>query len=257
MLEFLINNWLSIVSILIGLLVAYVSYRVQKKDSVSASVERKKHAHSELLDVIESYLINKQQLSESVIENLIYAAERAHFVALRPECTTISLLQDVALRLQRSRHLDIPQKSEYSVAIDSLIRDVRASSQPLTWEKMKDESSGIITEVVGLVPEDRRMDVEDKLLTLGAIGTLAKSFGEVTMIEDRSTRLTWFTAAVSGVAATLAASSVGTKLLMGGEGLSGFFANRIVILSILGMLMIALVATVFAWRNMEKQSNRA
>lgn len=257
MLDFLVNNWLSIVSILIGLIVAYVSYRVQKKDAVSASVERKKHAHSELLDVIESYLINKQQLSESVIENLIYAAERAHFVALRPECTTISLLQDVALRLQRSRHLDIPQKSEYSVAIDSLIRDVKASSQPLTWEKMKEESSEIITEVVRLVPEDRRVDIEEKLLTLGAIGTIARSFGEVTMIVDRSSRLTWFTAAISGVAATLAASTVGTKLLMGAGEQSNFFANRLIVVSLSGMLLIVFVGAFFAWRNIEKQSNKA
>ena len=111
---FLENNWLSIVSILIGILVAYVFYRLQKKDSASASAERKKRATAELLDVVESYIINKQRISEHVINNLIHASERDHQVALRPDCTSVSLLQDVALRLQRSRHLDIPQKSEYS-----------------------------------------------------------------------------------------------------------------------------------------------
>lgn len=252
MLDFLVNNWLSIVSILIGLLVAYVSYRVQKKDSVSASVERKKHAHSDLLDVIESYLINKQQLSESVIENLIYAAERAHFVALRPECTTISLLQDVALRLQRSRHLDIPQKSEYSVAIDSLIREVKASSQPLTWETMKEESSSIVTEIVGLVPEDRRTDVEDKLLTLGAIGTIARSFGEVALIEDRSPRLALFTAIVSGLAATFFASTVGTKLFISVGSQSSILTDRLVLIGAAAACIAICFAVVVFWRTSEK-----
>ena len=115
---FLETNWLSIVSIVIGIVVAYFFYRLQKKDAASASLERKKHATAELLDVVESYIINKQRLSEQVIENLIHASERDHSVALRPVCTGVSLLQDVALRLQRSRHLDIPQKSEYSEKIE-------------------------------------------------------------------------------------------------------------------------------------------
>lgn len=101
--QFLENNWLSILSIVIGIVVAYIFYRLQKNDTASASAERKKHATAELLDVVESYIINKQRLSELVIENLIHASERDHSVALRPACTAVSLLQDVALRLQRSR----------------------------------------------------------------------------------------------------------------------------------------------------------
>ena len=65
--QFFENNWLSILSILIGIVVAYVFYRLQKKDGASASAERKKHATLELLDVVESYIINKQHLSEGVI----------------------------------------------------------------------------------------------------------------------------------------------------------------------------------------------
>lgn len=257
MLDFLSNNWLSIVSILIGLVVAFVSYRLQKKESVSASVERKKHANSELLDVIESYLINKQELSESVIENLIHASERSHTVALRPDCTAITLLQDVALRLQRSRHLDIPQKSEYSVKIDSLIIDVRADLQPLTWETMNEDSSGIISEVVGLVPEDRRTDVEEKLNALGAIGTIARNYGELNRIESKNSKLTWFTAATMGVAATVIASTVGTKLLSGFGGQAGFFSGNIVLLILLGSAMIALsIAMILHVRNLEKIVSR-
>lgn len=75
---------------------------------------RKKHARTELLYVIETYIINKQHLTESVIDNLTHASERDYSVVLQPGCTAVSLLPDVGLRLQVSRHLDIPQKSEYS-----------------------------------------------------------------------------------------------------------------------------------------------
>ncbi|WP_124136016.1 hypothetical protein [Pseudomonas aeruginosa] len=98
--DFFTANWLSIASILIGVLVAYVFYRLQRKDSASAASERTKHATADLLDVVESYVINKQELSRKLIDNLIEASERLHAVSLTPTCTPITLLQDVALRLQ-------------------------------------------------------------------------------------------------------------------------------------------------------------
>lgn len=99
MIVFLENNWLSIVSILIGIIVSYVFYKFQKNDSISASVERKRHATDELIDLVESYIINKQQFSEDIIENLIAATERSYSVNLRANCSAISILQDVAFRL--------------------------------------------------------------------------------------------------------------------------------------------------------------
>lgn len=212
--SFLANNWLSIVSILIGVVVAYFFYRLQKRDSASASVERKKHAHFELLDVIESYLINKQELTKSVIINLIAAAERYHSVQLSPACTPISLLQDVALRLQRSRHLDIPQKSEYSVSIDRLIQDETRDHRPSKWESVKADSMDLINHVVALVPTEHQPDVREKLGTLGAIGALTRERGEVIdRMESTSAKFSAISALTAGLAAALVASSVGTKLL--------------------------------------------
>lgn len=126
--EFLTNYWveivLSVVSILFGVFVSYVFYRLQKRDVVSAQQERTRRAVEELLDVIESYVISKQQLSEATIRNLIGASERAHRAELDSICTPISLLQDVTLRLQKSRHLDIAQKAQYATQIDALVSEI-------------------------------------------------------------------------------------------------------------------------------------
>ena len=164
--QFIETNWLSLVSILIGIVVAYVFYRLQKKDAASASQERKKHATNELLDVVESYVINKQALSEDVIENLIFASERDHCVQLRPHCTAISLLQDVALRLQRSRHLDIPQKSEYSLKIEELIQEIRNRVQPALLDRLSIDIQKSISELESIVPDEKRDEARRKLTQL-------------------------------------------------------------------------------------------
>jgi len=210
--EFLSTNWLSMISIVIGVFVAYIFYRLQKKDSASASAERKKHANSELIDVVESYIINKQEISSSVIDNLIDASERFHSVVLRPNCTAIALLQDVALRLQRSRHLDIPQKSEYSVQIDSLIREVKVEMTPLTWEAMTSQAKAIIEEVICLVPEERRPSIAEKLGILASLSKLVSSHGELFKLDSENSRLSWITAALAGVTSALAASAIGKKI---------------------------------------------
>ncbi|POA86211.1 hypothetical protein C1882_10505 [Pseudomonas sp. FW305-E2] len=213
--DFISNNWLSIASILIGVLVAYVFYRLQQKDSASAASERTKHATSDLLDVVESYVINKQDLSRTLIDNLIQAAERFHKVSLSSSCTPITLLQDVSLRLQRSRHLDIPQKSNYSTKIEELISDVRTELEPLTWERMRFDSSEIITEVLAVVPVEHRQQVEEDLNKLGMIGEIAKNEGALTQYSERLGKMSWLsvaTTALSGVAAAMVVATIGNKL---------------------------------------------
>jgi len=112
---------LSVVSIIFGFLFGYLFYRLQKRDVASARAERVKRAREELLDLIESYIINKQTVSEQWIHNLLAASEREYQVSLGDISSPTTLLQDVALRLQKSRHLDIVQKGEYAAQIEHTI----------------------------------------------------------------------------------------------------------------------------------------
>lgn len=109
------------VSILIGILVSFVSYKLQKREISSGDIERRKRAREELLDVIEGNIINRQNLTEDMIQDLIAASERMYKVNLVEVSNPIILLQDVLLRLQRSKHLDINQKGVYNDQIENLI----------------------------------------------------------------------------------------------------------------------------------------
>lgn len=237
--QFLENNWLSVLSILIGIVVAYVFYRLQKKDSASASAERLKHATTELLDVVESYIINKQRLSEGVIENLIYASERDHKVALRPGCTAESLLQDVALRLQRSRHLDIPQKTEYSEKIDKLIVEIRGDQAPSGLDDLSDEIAARLAELERLLPPDRRHRVQEIL------AAVARMADQQRVLSARSQaareRLRAATTTFAGVGAALATTLIGSRELF---DISNSSLNAVVvkILPVMGFTLAAVVA---------------
>lgn len=207
--QFLEGNWLSIISILIGVIVAYIFYRLQKKDSASASAERKKRATAELLDVVESYIINKQRITDQVIVNLINASERDHQVALRPECTPVSLLQDVALRLQRSRHLDIPQKSEYSEKIDDLIKVIREDRRLAPIPDMGLEIAFATETLKGLIPDDRQAEAEHALI---AISNIAKKQRAASVeIEKTKERFLALTTALLGAMAALSTTLIGGK----------------------------------------------
>lgn len=238
--QFLETSWLSILSIVIGVIVAYIFYRLQKKDAASASVERKKHATVELLDVIESYIINKQRLSEHVIDNLIYASERDHSVALRPACTATSLLQDVALRLQRSRHLDIPQKSEYSEKIEQLIREIRENREPIQLYELNIDMAEKLSELEAFIQPELR---EDAKTIMTAIASLAERKREISLrTEENKYQVTQIAIVTTffGVTSALATGLIGSRLFerVTDSPVSLLFSK---LFPLFGMLLVVLV----------------
>jgi hypothetical protein len=242
--RFIEANWLTLISILIGVLVAFFFYRLQKKDAVSAGAERKKHANRELLDVVESYIINKQELSEQVVENLIHASERDHQVLLRESCTPISLLQDVALRLQRSRHLDIPQKSEYSQKIDSLITQIRESKEVPSLDRLDKELRDGLSLLQSMVPEGKEAEAKK---ALDAIARVSEKRTEMSATKTQTDSLfEWSAPIIAGIAATLGATTLGSELLSDevlGLSPSLSFSTSFLVLS--ALLLIAMVVSVF------------
>lgn len=235
------NNWLSILSIIIGIVVAYVFYRLQRKDSASASAERKKHATAELLDVVESYIINKQRLSEDVIENLIRASERDHTVALRPGCTAVTLLQDVALRLQRSRHLDIPQKSEYSEKIEHLIAEILESRTPVRIEEIDTELSAQVEKLAGLTPAEHRSEARTLINSIAGLG---KKRRQASLADETRKEVLPIAAALLGVTASLASTLIGTKLFdtLGKVTTSAAFDKLLPALGVMLALVVVMAA---------------
>lgn len=254
--QFIENNWLSLLSIIIGVLVAYIFFRLQRKDSSSASAERKKHATVELLDVVESYIINKQGLSEHVINNLIFASERDHVVALRPACTAISLLQDVALRLQRSRHLDIAQKSEYSVKIEDLIKVIRESREPVLFDQLAKEIRTKLSEVEELVPEEKRGEARKSLAVLA---TLSDSQRELATKKVKTFEIVDVMAPVmAGLTAVFASALVGSRLFekleIASPVISTFSLGKVLPFLAGFVLMAMLLQVILTVRRIQRRS---
>lgn len=102
------HSWdiiLAVVEVIIGVATAYFYRREERRNENSAMRERANRARDELLDIIESRIMSNHDVSEELIHTLLKALEREHRVTLRDSCSRIELLQDVALRLQKSNYL--------------------------------------------------------------------------------------------------------------------------------------------------------
>jgi hypothetical protein len=96
-------------TIIVGLLF----YWLQLRHLRSAKRERLTRAQEEVIDIVELYIINEQEIFQDTVSRLIKASSRAHNVDLEAIYSPINIIEDVELRLQRSRHLDPSEKETY------------------------------------------------------------------------------------------------------------------------------------------------
>ena len=131
-LTFLTQNWQNIiVALSVGFIFYILSTYLLKKYVTSAGKERVKRAKDSLLTILESRVINKQEISLEKINNLLKAIEREHSVILSDSVSSSSILQDLELEFEKSHHLDPNQKEEYCTLIQNQIQEIRASEDAL------------------------------------------------------------------------------------------------------------------------------
>lgn len=141
--SFLSNNWQNIVvSFVFGLLFYLLSNYGIKSYLSSAYSERVKHAKVSLLDILESRVINKQEITLEIINNLIEATDRENEVDLKKVVTPISLLQDLNLNFEKSHHLDSSQKKEYCNIILSTINSFNEQYKKSHFKSQMDVLAG-------------------------------------------------------------------------------------------------------------------
>jgi len=83
--------------------------------------EKINKAKSEFLDLVESMLVNKEDITISKLLTLYGAIERQNEIRLDYDADIQDLLEDLTLRFARSKHLSPEQKNEYSTQIDQII----------------------------------------------------------------------------------------------------------------------------------------
>lgn len=116
-------------SAIVSLIIGFIYHWIQRKTANTAEKERRKQAHSEMLDIVEDYIVNKIDISVEFITALVSAIEREYGIVWADEAITTTLLQDVALRLQKSKHLDVHQKNEYMAYCHLQISTLRIENE--------------------------------------------------------------------------------------------------------------------------------
>ena len=137
--EFLIENWQNLLITIFGGLFFFLAsiFFIRYKEK-SAEFERYKKAKEIVYDVLESSLINKQPIAFSRIKHVISAAEREQKTEIKN--SPVSLLEDLELRFEVSKHLDTDQQMVYLNQIEELISNIESeskiSSLPLSLEEI-------------------------------------------------------------------------------------------------------------------------
>lgn len=114
-----------------------------KKYLKTAEVERRNRAKENILDLLESSMIFKQDVNPKKILHLISAVGREYTVDVFSYLTIKNLLEEVELRFEKSKHLDPGQKQEYTRKIETLISDLEKQDEnleiPITYNNLLEE----------------------------------------------------------------------------------------------------------------------
>ena len=76
--------------------------------------ERIEKAKDMMIDLVEGMIVNQEDITNVKLRKLFGAIEREVNVAIDSAYDLERLFEDVALRFQRSKHLDTQQKNDYS-----------------------------------------------------------------------------------------------------------------------------------------------
>lgn len=151
--NFIQMNWFTLSTSIAGIVLTVFIYILQNKKANSAYLEKIKYAKREIIDTLESYIINKLNISESTILNLKIGTERNYQVVIEQEWSSISILQDISFRLQTSRHLAIDQKLEYSLVLDKMILEIK--NNRLINKSTNSSLNDLINKIIKEVPGDK------------------------------------------------------------------------------------------------------
>lgn len=192
------GNLLTIVLFVLGVSVAFLIYWQQKKEAGSIKDERRRTVIRGLIEIIENDVINKQKVSELVISNLIVASERSHLVVLYPACNPMSLLQDVLLRIQSSKHLDSEEKSGYIKNISELIQTLSNKTYGLS------NFDQFFQSLIALVPTENKNEAQKISADIDA--ELSRLFNRIKLFEsielvrkDGQQNISFFTVIITSV----------------------------------------------------------
>ena len=208
MIEEFISEYLPsiLITVLAGLIFFIASLYFLRYKEKSAEYERYKKAKETVIDVLESSLINKQSISPERIKHLISAAEREQNVELID--SPKSLVEDLELRFEKSKHLDTEQQWHYIDQIEEMIakieRESIISSVPLSHGEI----------LISLKEDIEAEKKDDALKGLEKLSTKIKELSERRQIH-KYPRLSEVNVTMLGIIVAIVTISVSLTFLGG------------------------------------------
>ncbi|WP_139306391.1 hypothetical protein [Methylomonas sp. LWB] len=144
--------------------------------------------------------------------------------------------------LPHSRHLDIPQKSEYSEKIEQLILEIREHREPIRLDELNSEMAEKFAEIERLLQPERREQGKDILESIASLGERKREVSLRT--EESRERVMAVVTTLLGVTTALATSLIGSKFF---DTVSSSPVTLIVgkLFPLMGALLVVVVALQF------------
>lgn len=203
--ELILNNLFGLV---VTLAVSFFIYFLQERKAKSADRERIKQTKKEIIDTIEAYIINNQNISESVILNFKNGIERANEVVIEKDWDSIALLQDISFRLQSSRHLAVDQKLTYANKLDQMIAEWSSTKRLNSAYNDKDESD-LVNKILDLIDTEKKAGANEYLSEL----LMSRRYHRARHLLEKTERSESIVRVISSLAIGLALTSFLTFIL--------------------------------------------
>ncbi len=163
--QFFIDNQSSIVvSLIIGAIFFILGPLGLWFSGKKVKREKINKAKAEFLDLIESMLVNNENLSKSKILTLFRAIERQNGINIELDSDIENLLEDLSLRFARSKHLSAEQKDNYATKIDNLIKSLNQIPDKVASEtsilRERETPKSIKSIIADLKSESENLDSE-------------------------------------------------------------------------------------------------
>lgn len=109
------------ITFLCGFLFFFLSSFIYRKHTKSAQYERRKKAMEILTDIMENILVIEKDITSEKFFRIVHALERENEIELASFISLRSILENIELRMEKSKHLDSIQKESYVEQIERII----------------------------------------------------------------------------------------------------------------------------------------
>lgn len=188
--DFTTKNWDNIiVSIITGILFFVLGPLGLWFSNKKIRKEKIIKAKEQLLDLVESMLVNNETINSRKLTSVFYAIGRQNNVNLEFETDLTNILEDLTLRFAGSKHLSAKQKDEYIEQVHNILDDLhkkeaeekneeleKRKTIPKSYKRLIDEIEAKVSENDIESVKNNLEQLKEKLTTTNLDSSLVKIF---------------------------------------------------------------------------------